>query len=117
MIQSVILVETAEEQPPELTGPLEANGFQVLSCRSIFDLEELCGDDELGVVILDLDGPLVSNRVLRDVKKKRPALQIIGISGRPLHPELREALAHYMYACLCKPVDPEELIYLVRSIF
>lgn len=115
--QSVILVETTGEQPPELTTSLEASGFQVVSCCSIPDLEKHSQENDLGVVILDLDDPLVSNRVLRDVKRKRPALQIIGVSSRPFHPELKEALAHYLYACLCKPVDPEELIYLVKSIF
>ncbi len=117
MSQPVILVETIEEQPPELVTSLEANGFQVLPCCSISDMEKLSQESDLGVVILDLDDPYISNRVLRDVKKKRPALQIIGVSSRPFHPELKEAIANYMYACLCKPVDPEELIYLVKSIF
>jgi DNA-binding NtrC family response regulator len=96
---------------------LHASGFQVLPCRSISDLENLCGEDDLGVVILDLDNPLVNNRVLRDLKQKRPAMQLIGISSRVFHPELKDAISKYMYACLCEPLDPEELIYLVKSIF
>jgi DNA-binding NtrC family response regulator len=113
----VIFVETGKVQAPELTSALEASGFQVLPCGSIFDLEELCREDNPGVVILNLDDPLMNNRVLKEMKRKRPGLKIIGISGRPFHPELKEAMASQIYACLCEPLDPDELIYLVKSIF
>jgi DNA-binding NtrC family response regulator len=114
---SVILVETGRARRPNLTAPLEANGFQVLSCLTIFDVETLCHEADLGVVILELESPLVSNRVLRDLKRKRPAMHLIGISDRLFHPELKDAISHYIYACLCDPIDPDELIYLVKSIF
>ena len=113
---SVILVETGKGHPPEVTKILEANGFQVLPCRSIFDLEKLCHQDDLGAVIVDLDDPLLNNRVLREVKRKRPALQIIGISSWSFHPDLKEAMANHIYASLNKPVDPDQLIYLVKGI-
>lgn len=117
MTPSVIWVEMGTARRPKLTMLLEANGFQVLPCRTVFDVEKLCHENDLGVVVLDLDSPLVNNRVLRDVKRKRPAMQLIGISSLPFHPELKNAISNYMYACLCDPVDPEELIYLVKSIF
>ncbi len=116
MNPSVILVETSKGYPPELTNALEANGLQVVPCRSVFDLEKLCQKDDLGIALLDLDDPIMNNRVLREVKRKRSALQIIGMSSCPFHPDLKEAIASHIYACLCEPVDPEELIYLVRSI-
>lgn len=112
----VILVGTAREHPFELATTLAANDIQVLRCRSILDVEKLSGEDDPGVVILALDDPHVNNRVLRDLKRRHPALQIIGISSRPFHPELKEAIANYMYACLSKPLDTDELIYLVKSI-
>jgi DNA-binding NtrC family response regulator len=81
------------------------------------DLENVGSKKESGVVILDLDDPVVDNRVIRNAKRTRPAMQIIGISKRPFHPELKEAISKHIYACLCEPVDPEELVYLVKSIF
>lgn len=117
MSPSVILVETGRVQPTELKVSLETNGFQVLPCHSIPDLEILCQESRLGVVILDLDNPLVNNRVLRDLKRKCPGMYLIGISERLVHPELKEAISNHIYACLCEPIDPEELIYLVKSIY
>jgi len=105
-----------ETHPSELVTALAASGIEVLLCRSISVVEKLCHEDDLGVVILGLDDPRVNNRVLRDLKRKRPALHIIGISSRAFHPELKDAISNYIYACLRKPVDFDELIYLLKSI-
>jgi DNA-binding NtrC family response regulator len=114
---TIILVETSKVQRTELTTLLEARGFQVMPCRTIFDVDTLCQEDNPGLVILDLDNPLINNRVLRDLKRKHSAIHLIGTSSRLFHPELKDAISNYIYACLCKPVDPDELIYLVKSIF
>lgn len=116
MGQSIILLDPDTEQP-ELATTLEATGFRVLQCRSTADLERLIRKRNCGLVILDLDNPLFDNRVLGAMKRKHPALQIIGVSSRPFHPELKEALMSYIYACISRPVDPDELNYLVKSIF
>jgi DNA-binding NtrC family response regulator len=114
--QSIILFDPGTEQP-ELAKTVEATGFLVLECRSISDMERLIRKKNCGLVIVDLDNPLVNNRVLGGMKRQHPALQIIGVSSRPFHPELKEALMSYIYACISKPVDLDELNYLVKSIF
>jgi DNA-binding NtrC family response regulator len=113
---TITLFQIGGDQRQELTALLKARGFQVQQCHSISGLEKRQPGKEGGVVILDLDDPLVDNRMIRDVKRTRPALQVIGISRRPFHPELKEAITNHIYACLCKPVDPDELVYLVKSI-
>jgi DNA-binding NtrC family response regulator len=116
--QTIILFDTSSQQRwSRLTATLEANGFQVLRCRSISDVAKVGPQKHCWVVILDLDNPVVNNRVLRELKRNYSGLQIIGISGRPFHPELTEAMRSYIYACISKPVDPDELIYWLKSIF
>ena len=51
-----------------------------------------------------------------DIKKMDTSLQIIAISSKSFHPELEEAIRDYVYACLRQPVDPDELIYWIKSI-
>ncbi len=114
--QSITLFQIEGDQRQELTVILKTSGFQVLQCHSISGLEKRGPGKKSGIVILDLDDPPVNNRLIRDIKRKHPTLQIIGISGRSFHPELKEAITNHIYACLCKPVDPEELAYLVKSI-
>jgi DNA-binding NtrC family response regulator len=114
--QSIILLDPGTELP-EMAATLEATGFRVSMCRSTSDLERLIRRKSGGVVILDLDNPLFNNRTLGGMKRKHPALQMIGVSSRPFHPELKEAMSSYLYACISKPVDVEELTYLVKAIF
>jgi len=69
-----------------------------------------------GVLIVDLDTEQISNAALRELKKKYP-LSIIALSGEHMHPKLEESLRHHIYACLNKPADPDELLYLLKGVF
>ncbi len=113
---SVILFEIGEEELPDQTMVFAATDVKVRRCHSLSELESLCEQNDRCVVVLDLDNAVITNRVLRDLKMKCPFLQIIGISNRSFHPELKESMRSYLYACVCKPVDGEELMYLVKSI-
>jgi DNA-binding NtrC family response regulator len=113
----VVIVENDTKQLSELTTSLAAKGIEVLQCSSISDLERLIQENHIGVAVLDLDNGRVTNRVLREITRKCPSLKIIAVSGRSFHPELEEAMRSYLYACMSKPVDVENLMYLVESIF
>jgi DNA-binding NtrC family response regulator len=80
------------------------------------NLENNIQEEGRHVVILDLDTLSVDNRSIRDLRRRRPGVCIIGISSRSFHPELEEAMSSHIYACLSKPVDTEELIYWIRAI-
>jgi len=114
---SVIFVATGNDQLPELTTAFAENGIRVLRCSSIPDAERLCRENDRAVVVLDLDKVPVTNRALKELSAKCPSVPIIGVADRRFHPELKEAMRSYLYACMCKPVDVEELMYLVKSIF
>jgi hypothetical protein len=38
-------------------------------------------------------------------------------SAKRFHPELQDAIQHHIYACLNKPVDPDELLFWVKSVY
>jgi DNA-binding NtrC family response regulator len=100
-----------------LTIAIARSGIEVLQCLSVSDLQNPSQERTRGVVILDLDDPCVTNRMLGEITRKCPILKIIGVSGRLFHPEFKEAMRSYLYACMSKPVDVEELMYLVKSVF
>ena len=91
--------------------------YQAISLNSLANLEERIQETACSVVILDLDTLPVNNRFIRNLKVKRDKMHIIGLSSRPFHPELEEAMSSHIYACLSKPVDPDELTYLLKSIY
>lgn len=101
----------------ELCNLLEAQDYQVIPSHSLAGLPGLIQGSSCRAVILDLDSVPVNNRHLRDLKKTYPDLYVVAVSCRSFHPELKEAMEAYIYACLCKPVDPDELFYWVKSIF
>jgi DNA-binding NarL/FixJ family response regulator len=55
--------------------------------------------------------------MIRDLRKQDRTVRIVGLSSRPFHPELEEALTSHIYACLSKPIDPDELFYVIRSVY
>ena len=101
----------------ELGAALETARYRVTVAEGIANLGENVEEVQAGTLVLDLDAFPVDNRFFRDLKKNYPALSIIGISSRSFHPELKEAMKNHIYASLNKPVDPDELIYWLNSIF
>ena len=46
-----------------------------------------------------------------------PNETIIALSREQFHPGLEESLRDHIYACLGKPADPDELLYVLKGIF
>ena len=82
-------------------------------------IDELLAYLETGLckaLIIDMDELPVDKQFFRNLKRLQPALSILALSSRSFHPELEEAMIRHIYACLNKPVDPEEMIFLLRGI-
>ncbi|UCG11591.1 MAG: PhnD/SsuA/transferrin family substrate-binding protein [Deltaproteobacteria bacterium] len=95
----------------------EKNDFNLSDgLHSLEDLQEKVQESVCRVVILDLDNLPVDNRFFRELKRKNPRLHIVGLSSRPFHPELEEAMSSHISSCLTKPLDMEELLYWLRSV-
>ncbi len=113
----IIVIDADKRTCGSMCNILEAHQFLGIPSDSLANIENLIEKLSCRAVILDMDTVPVDNRQFRDLKRKCPDLFIMALSAGPFHPELKEAFATYIYACLCKPIDPDELIYWVRSIF
>jgi DNA-binding NtrC family response regulator len=116
MKQEVAVLVSPESQSQLLRSILSRGSYVPLRLESIDDVPQYMQGRESGVLILDLDSEPVTNTALRELKKNHP-LTIIALSGEHLHPDLEESLRHHIYACLGKPADPDELLYILRSVF
>ncbi|MBW1842218.1 MAG: hypothetical protein JRI75_10570, partial [Deltaproteobacteria bacterium] len=67
-------------------------------------------------VIVDIDTISIDNRTTRELAKKNPMVHFFCMSKKRFHPEIKEAISDYFFACLTKPIDPDELSYWLRSI-
>jgi len=112
-----ILVVTANAQEyHSLYALLNQHNFLTVPAVSIQELENILREGACIAVILDLDTIPVSNRNLKELSIKYQNVDFLFISAKRFHPELQDAIRHYIYACLNKPVDPDELLYWLRSM-
>lgn len=112
----VVVINADQKQSQEICALLHRLNYPVTSLESLGDLEEHLQGNPFGVVILDLDTVPADNQFFRTFKRKNKDIHILGISSLPFHPGLEEAMGSHIYACLGKPLDPEELGYWLKSI-
>ena len=117
MEKGIVVLDANEEQCQKLCTMLEEWHYPATPMHSLRDLETYIQASDCRAVILDLDTVPVDNRVLRKLKRMDQSLRIMVLSSRPFHPELEEAMSSYIYACLGKPVDPDELVYWLKTIY
>lgn len=116
MKHEVAVLVSLESRNQELISILDQGPYAPFVLNSMADVSRYMLSRNKGVLIVDLDTEHVSNAALRDLKKKHP-LTIIALSREHSHPGLEESLGHYIYACLKKPTDPDELLYMLKSAF
>ena len=95
---------------------LKAEDLELKSAATISELVDLCRETTCTGVILDLDTTAVDNRRLRQFSLQFPDLLLFAVSRRRFHPDLKEAMQRFIYACLRYPIDPEELSIVLGGI-
>ncbi|MEW6140196.1 MAG: hypothetical protein AB1733_18385 [Thermodesulfobacteriota bacterium] len=112
----IALVDASSKEWQQIAGMLKEHGYSAMSTGKKGSLERLIQKTECRVVIVDLDYCTADNRFFRFLKTTRPQMNIFAISGRPFHPELKEALATHICACLRKPLDADELLFWLKAV-
>jgi DNA-binding NtrC family response regulator len=116
MTHEVAVLVSQESQYQALRSILSQGSYAACELGSIGAVSKYMSGRDEGVLIIDLDTGEVTNTALRELKKHH-VLTIIALSSAHLHPNLEESLRNHIYACLKKPADPDELLYLLRSVF
>lgn len=111
----IIIIDSDKAHYPALCKVLRAHHYTTEVYPSLSDLGPESRHGKQSVAILNMDSVSLDNRLIRDIKRDT-TLQIIAISSKSFHPDLEEAIRDHVYACLRQPVDPDELIYWIKSI-
>ena len=117
MKKEVVVLDTNQTQSQNICNILEAQSYKTASLNSLSDLNGYMEDNACPAVILNLDNITVTNKILRQLKAKNPQTSIIAVSERQFHPELEESLREYISVCLTEPIDPDDLIYWLKTVF
>jgi DNA-binding NtrC family response regulator len=117
MSEWILVVDSDNQSCLTLLDLLRTHNYHAVCSPTLSDLESVLRQTGCRAVIFDLDKVSPDNRLLRDLKKRHTGLHLMALSTRSFHPELKESMTDCIYACLSKPVDPEELIYWLKTIF
>ncbi len=117
MKKEIVVLDSDWRQSRCLCEFLDSQHYTAVEMNKIVDLEPYLSASDCRAVILNLDNIQVTNQALRELKRKKPDASIIVLSERQFHPELEEAFRDYISVCLKQPLDSDELVYWLRSIF
>jgi DNA-binding NtrC family response regulator len=114
--KKIAVLDALEEEGRELCDLLAQRHYKTVALRSLAELEACLTDHTCKAVLMDIDSVPVDNRTIRELTLKHPETYFLCTSKDRFHPDLKHAICYHIYACLNKPVDPDELFYWLRSI-
>lgn len=117
MQKKILILSTDEKECEDLGKVLETRGYHLITVRTLPDIEHYFHKHQCRLVFLDLDSVPLDNRTIRQVTLENPGLYLLALSRDLYHPELKESIGCHIYACINKPMDPEEIFYLIESIY
>lgn len=116
MSGKIILIDTDKKQSEELSDLLQPHGYDTIILNSLSELEACLGRQHCMAVFIDIDTIPVENRQIREMTVKYRQIYFFCISKKNFNPELKNAICYHIYACINRPIDPDEILYFLRSV-
>ncbi|MFO7643805.1 MAG: hypothetical protein R6W95_05425 [Desulfosarcina sp.] len=111
----VVIMGTDAQDVASICRIIQEGDYRTATCSNLNGLTSIMSASCMAA-ILDLDSVPLDNRSIRALALAHPATCFLCISGERFHPDLQEAIRNHLFACLHKPVDPDELHYFLRCI-
>jgi len=117
MKKKIVILDANLDSRVELSDILNSKNYPFTQAHALSSLEDFLASNQYVAVVLDIDSVPVGNRTIRELAIKYPGVRILCTSKDRFHPELKDAICYHIYACLNKPVDPDELLFWLKSIY
>lgn len=117
MKKKIIILDADQESSEEVSSILSTKSYPLAHSCGLPLLDDELASGQYVAVVLDIDTIQIDNRKIRELAIKYPAVRFLCTSKDRFHPELRDAICYHIYACLNKPVDPDELLFWIKSIY
>ena len=115
-LKTILLMTANPEEIAGIADLLREADFNTQSVTSSAELKKKLKDASFIAVLMDLDSMAVDNRSIKDLALRFPTIPFLCISKERFHPELKDSIRDHIYACLTKPIDPDELNYWLKCI-
>ena len=117
MKKKIVILDANQNSCGKLSDIINSKNYPLVQTQALSSLEDFLESDQYVAVVLDIDSVPVDNRTIRELALKYPGVRFLCTSKDRFHPELKDAICYHIYACLTKPVDPDELLFWIKSIY
>jgi DNA-binding NtrC family response regulator len=112
----VLLVISDPEEATGLSHLLQEADCTAHTVGSPAELKKRISEKAVMAIMIDLDSVAIDNRSIREIASAFPTIPLLCLSKERFHPELKDSILDYIYACLTKPIDLDELRYWLKCI-
>lgn len=113
----VLLVDDKATDREILRAILEDNGYQVKEACDGPEAIAMASEQHYGLILMDIKMPGMDGfTAVEKIRQFDPQVKALFISGYTMEEPVIESLRQGAYAALSKPVDPDELLELIRSV-
>ncbi len=117
MKSNIVVASTDNNWCQNLITILEKEHINTTQAWSIKKLERLLAPGSHIAAVIDIDIMPITNRIIRELTLRYSGVHFLCLSADRFHPDLKDAICYHIYACIKKPVDLDELLYFIRSIY
>jgi len=117
MKKKIVVLAADPNSMAELSNILNSENYAHTEVHAMSSLKALFDSESYVAVVIDIDSVQVDNRAIRNLALKYPGIRFLCTSRDRFHPELKDAICYHIYACLNKPVDPDELLFWIKCIY
>ena len=111
----ITIVDSSDALSRSLEGVFVEKRYRV-TCLNASGVKDHLRRSDCKALIIDLDNVPVDILFFRQLKRSHPEMKIVVVSRHPYHPELEEAMSRHIFASISKPVDPDEIEFLLKNI-
>lgn len=104
------------EESDSIALLLKQTTFKTQFVAAPSEIKKVLKDASFLAILIDIDSAVVDNRYIKDLASQFPTIPLLFISKDRFHPELKDSIRDHIYACLTKPLDPDELNYWLKCI-
>lgn len=114
--KSIVIINNEVNQISNLSQILAKRGYETIAAdiEQVFELNLDRGIS--GAVLIDLDTVDPGKPFFKRLAREYPLLRSILFTNRAMPLELRDFMSTNILACLRKPFDEDELVYLLKGL-
>ncbi len=113
----ILVVDDLATHRETLCAILEDTGYKVSEAQDGEDAISLVQKNRYDIVLMDVVMPGIDGfETFKEVHKIDPQVKVIFVTGYALSDPVRQVLQEGAFSVLTKPVDPDDLLTLIKTI-